>query len=346
MCKPQIFKTFDQKTRGTSSTDKRHLIHYCQKTDDKIGQSDPIQMENTLDKRAATNISSDSIGARRDAVFVVDYPQQQTIPFVFASPHSGMNYLPAFINASRLDPIALRRSEDSFVDELYAAVPGCGAPLLKALFPRAYVDPNREAYELDPTMFEEALPPYVNSKSPRVFAGLGTVPRVVTNGDKIYDHKITFADAKQRIEECYFPYHAMLQNLIDQTKQKFGGCIVIDCHSMPSIGGPMDEDKGNQRVDVILGNKHGKTCAPAIFNFVENHFKSLGLNVRRNHPYAGGYTTQHYGSPETQVQTLQIELNRAYYMDEESITRGPDFDDLKAKISSLVAALAETEFTL
>lgn len=277
--------------------------------------------------------------------FDVQRPFEQTVPFVFASPHSGTNYTAEFIDESRLDPVALRRSEDSFIDELYEDVPKCGAPLLKALFPRAYVDPNREAYELDPRMFQEVLPKYVNTSSPRVFAGLGTVPRVVTNGDEIYAGKITFAEAKQRIEECYFPYHAMLRNLIDETKQRFGKCILIDCHSMPSIGGPMDDDKGNQRVDIVLGNKHGEACAPDIINFVEEHLKGLGMIVRRNHPYAGGYTTRHYGAPETGVHALQIEVNRAIYMDEETITKKSNFADLKGKFSSLLRALENAEFT-
>jgi len=282
----------------------------------------------------------------KGVAFEVDHPVRQTIPFVFASPHSGTNYTAAFIKASRLDALSLRRSEDSFVDDLYADVPKCGAPLLKALFPRAYVDPNREAYELDPRMFEDPLPKHVNTNSPRVFAGLGTVPRVVTNGDEIYQNKISFEDAKSRIEFCYFPYHAMLQNLIDETKQKFGKCILIDCHSMPSIGGPMDDDKGNQRVDVVLGNNHGEACAPPLINFVESHLKELGLIVRRNHPYAGGYTTRHYGAPEMDVHALQIEVNRAIYMDEDTITRSAGFDDLKAKLSSLLNAFAETKITL
>ena len=281
-----------------------------------------------------------------DEAFEVDRPARQTIPFVFASPHSGTNYTASFIKQSRLDPLSLRRSEDSFVDDLYAEVSNCGAPLLKALFPRAYVDPNREAYELDPKMFDGPLPKYVNTSSPRVFAGLGTVPRVVTNGDEIYQHKISFSEAKSRIEDCYFPYHAMLQNLIDDTKQLFGKCILIDCHSMPSIGGPMDDDKGSQRVDIVLGNKHGEACAPALMDFVESHLKDLGLNVRRNHPYAGGYTTRHYGVPDAGVHALQIEVNRAIYMNEKAITPSDGFEILKTNITSLLKTLADTKFTL
>jgi N-formylglutamate amidohydrolase len=303
-----------------------------------------FRLGDILDQQAHNNIATVFIGEDYGAVFEVDRPASQTMPFVFASPHSGINYIDSFVKASRLDPLALRRSEDSFVDDLYAEVPNCGAPLLKALFPRAFVDPNREAYELDPRMFDEPLPKFVNSNSPRVFAGLGTVPRVVTNGDEIYPGKISYKEAKHRIETCYFPYHAMLRNLIDETKQQFGKCILIDCHSMPSIGGPMDEDMGTQRVDVVLGNKHGASCAPELINFVENHLKELGLIVRRNHPYAGGYTTRHYGAPENGIHALQIEVNRIIYMDEETITRNDGFADLKSQITSFLNTLAAANF--
>jgi len=297
-----------------------------------------IEPEELLDDR-----SSDFSGDDVNAAFEIVRPREQVIPFVFASPHSGTNYSNTFIKASKLDPVALRGSEDSFVDDLYSEVPNCGAPLLKALFPRAFVDPNREAYELDPRMFNDHLPIYVNTSSPRVFAGLGTIPRVVTNGDEIYRHKISFAEGKKRIEDFYFPYHAALQCLIDETKLLFGKCILIDCHSMPSIGGPMDNDKGNQRVDVVLGNKFGEACSPKLINFVENYFKGLGMNVRRNQPYAGGYTTRHYGAPGNGVHALQIEINRALYMNEKSITRNAGYDSLKTKISNLLMALAEAD---
>ncbi len=295
---------------------------------------------------ALENRADESSGDDLNVAFEIARPSVQSIPFVFASPHSGTNYLDSFVGASKLDPISLRGSEDSFVDDLYSHVPQCGAPLLKALFPRAYVDPNREAYELDPRMFEDHLPRYVNTSSPRVFAGLGTIPRVVTNGDEIYQNKITFTEGKQRIEDFYFPYHAALQRLIDETKLLFGRCILIDCHSMPSIGGPMDNDKGDQRVDVVLGNKFGEACSPELIKFVEDYFKINGMIVQRNQPYAGGYTTRHYGSPETGVHALQIEINRALYMNEASITRNAGYGDLKAKISNLLIALAEAKLAL
>lgn len=272
--------------------------------------------------------------------FEIDHPASQTIPFVFASPHSGRDYQTSFIANSRLSPLTLRRSEDSFIDDLYSEVPSYGAPFLKALFPRAYLDPNREAYELDPYMFMEPLPEFVNTKSPQVLAGLGTVPRVVANGDEIYKRKLLFKEAENRIKTCYFPYHAALNNLINETKKKFGKCILIDCHSMPSIY----TESTNNNVDIVLGNKHGKTCANELMQFVENQFKYLDLIVRRNHPYAGGYTTKHYGKPNENVHALQIEVNRASYMNEKTITRKNDFIMMKNKISNLLEALSEATF--
>ena len=276
--------------------------------------------------------------------FEIDRPISQTIPFVFASPHSGRNYQTYFITNSRLNSLDLRRSEDSFIDDLYADVSNYGAPFLKALFPRAYLDPNREAYELDQEMFLEPLPGFVNTNSLRVSTGLGTVPKIVANGDEIYKSKMLFKEAENRINNCYFPYHTALNDLIKETKNKFGKCILIDCHSMPSIGGLANRQVKNDNVDIVLGNKHGKTCADELIQFVEGQFKDLNLIVRRNHPYAGGYTTEHYGNPSKNVHALQIEINRANYMDEKTITRKNEFLIMKNKISNFLQALAETSF--
>ncbi len=277
--------------------------------------------------------------------FEIDRPQVQLIPYVFASPHSGRNYPKPFVAASRLNALEIRKSEDSFVDELFADAPLHGAPLLKALFPRAYVDPNREAWELDPRMFEDKLPRHVNTSSAGVYAGLGTVARVVSNGEEIYDGKIMFAEAKQRIEGTYMPYHQALTGLIEEAKERFGRCILIDCHSMPSVGGPMDQDHGNQRVDFVLGNNHGETCTPDLMKLADSTLRAAGYVVRQNNPYSGGYTTLHYGKPRAQVQALQIEMNRHLYMNEARVERGPGFEGLKRDISHLIAVLADAELS-
>ena len=270
-------------------------------------------------------------------------PRRQTAPFVFASPHSGRTYPDAFRAASRLDPVTLRRSEDAFLDELYAAAPLFGAPLLRAHFPRAYVDPNREPFELDPAMFEDRLPAHCNTTSPRVTAGLGTVARVVTSGEEIYRRKLRYEDALERIQRFYQPYHAELAKLVADTRRQFGICVLIDCHSMPSVGGPMDQDPGRRRVDVVLGDAHGTSCAPAVMDTAEHLLKSLGFVVARNVPYAGGYTTRHYGQPGEGVHALQVEINRALYMDERAVARGPGLPALADKLARFIDIMVRTD---
>ena len=268
-------------------------------------------------------------------------PGLQSMPVVFASPHSGTDYPSEFVARSRLDPIALRKSEDSFVDEIFAGVTGEGAPLLRALFPRAYIDPNREPFELDPAMFSEALPDYANTRSPRIAAGLGTIARVVANGEEIYRDKLRFADALERVERLYRPYHAALSRLIAATEGRFGLAVLIDCHSMPSIGGPMDEDAGRSRFDMVLGDCHGSSCAPALTQLVERFLIGCGYQVARNNPYAGGFTTRHYGTPGARVHALQIEINRALYMNETVIERLPAIARVRADMTALAAHLRE-----
>jgi N-formylglutamate amidohydrolase len=268
-------------------------------------------------------------------------PGQQTMPVVFSSPHSGLDYPPEFLAAARLDARSLRRSEDSYVDELFQLAPDLGAPLLAALFPRVYVDANREAFELDPAMFEDPLPPEANTASPRVSAGLGMIARVVATGEEIYSRKLRFAEALARIERHWRPYHSMLAGLIAETRHRFGFCVLIDCHSMPSVGGPFERDAGHERVDVVLGDCRGASCAPALTSRVEAALRQLGYNVARNNPYSGGFVTQHYGRPAEASHALQIELNRALYLDEATLERGPGFGRLVADLGELVRAIGE-----
>jgi N-formylglutamate amidohydrolase len=277
--------------------------------------------------------------AGRGAVWELARPQEQALPAVFASPHSGNRYPADFVESARLDALSLRKSEDSFVDEIFSGVADEGAPLLKALFPRAYLDPNREPFELDPAMFDDDLPDYANTRSPRVAAGLGTIARVVANGEEIYREKLTFAEAQRRIEALYRPYHAALQSLLDGTVARFGYAILIDCHSMPSVGGPMDEDAGRRRDDIVLGDCHGTSCASAVTALVERFLAELGYQVGRNVPYAGGFTTRHYGTPRASVHALQIEINRALYMDEATFRRGPGLARLARDMRKLAVHL-------
>lgn len=266
-------------------------------------------------------------------------PETQTLPLVFASPHSGRAYPADFVEGSSLDPLMLRRSEDSFVDDLFAAAPSLGAPLLKALFPRAYVDPNREPYELDPAMFEDDLPAFANTRSPRVAAGLGTIARVVATGAEIYGGKLRYADVLSRINRCYRPYHATLKQLIEATRARFGFCILVDCHSMPGIPGPGEKDAAECRADFVLGDCFATSCAPAITRTAERSLAALGYAVIRNDPYAGGFTTRHYGRPGEGLHALQIEVKRSLYMNEETIEPLEGLPRLAADLARLIEAL-------
>ena len=279
-----------------------------------------------------------------DAAIEILAPAEQRVPLVFSSPHSGRDYPAAFLAASKLDALAIRRSEDSFVDELFGHIPQLGAPLLRALFPRAFVDPNREPYELDPAMFTTPLPAFVNRRSPRVAAGLGTIARVVANGSEIYSGKLDFDEANERIERCYRPYHDALEDLIAHTRTMFGTCVLIDCHSMPSIGGPMENDAGRRRqVDFILGDAHGRSCARTLTLLVEDTLRGMGYSVVRNTPYSGGFITRNYGRPERGVHALQIEINRALYMDETSFERTEGLARVAADMRDLAVRIAELE---
>ena len=266
-------------------------------------------------------------------------PSPQSLPVVLASPHSGRDYPAEFLASARLDSHALRKSEDCFVDEIAHPAAQIGAPLLKALFPRAFLDPNREAFELDPAMFADTLPAYVNTRSPRVAAGLGTIARVVANGQDIYRSKLRFAEALDRITHYYHPYHAALKRLVDETGARFGTCLLIDCHSMPSTGGPSERDAGRPRQDFVLGDCHGNACAARVTDTAERVLRDLGYSVGRNSPYAGGFTTRHYGRPRLGVHALQVEINRGLYMDEARYTRKPYLPTLARHMATLVESL-------
>lgn len=265
-------------------------------------------------------------------------PQRRALPLVLSSPHSGREYPKEFLTGSRLDPQTLRRSEDSFVDEIFAAGPSLGAPLLAARFPRAYLDVNREAWELDPTMFADALPNFVNIRSPRVRMGLGTIARVVASGEEIYGRKLRFSEAKRRVEALYHPYHHALRRLVGETENAFGGYLLIDCHSMPSAA---SECGGQVAADIVLGDCHGASCAAHVVDAARSLLTRRGFSVAMNAPYAGGFTTGHYGNPRRDRHALQIEINRALYMDERSYRKKPGFERLAAEMNALVARLGQ-----
>jgi N-formylglutamate deformylase len=261
-------------------------------------------------------------------------PKTPRGPVVFNSPHSGRAYPREFLASSRLDIATLRRSEDTFVDDLVRGVVACGYPMMRAHFPRCFVDVNREPYELDPRMFDGRLPSFANTRSMRVAGGLGTVARVVGDAQEIYGRRLPVDDALQRIETLYKPYHRALRALITRTQRAFEASILIDCHSMPSTPSVSDE---RPRADVVIGDRYGTSCAPQLTDLVETTWRGLGYVVSRNKPYAGGFITEHYGNPATGLHAIQIEINRAIYMDERAYRTTAAF----ANVASAFVTLAE-----
>jgi N-formylglutamate deformylase len=269
--------------------------------------------------------------------FEIARPQIQTLPFVFASGHSGRNYPDRLVAESRLDPLTLRRSEDAFVDELFGGAVGLGAPLIAARFPRAYCDVNRAASELDAAMFDQAPDLPIETPSPRVAAGLGVIPRIVRDGAEIYARKLSPREAELRLARLHRPYHAALAELVEETRQRFGIAIVVDCHSMPSaLSVP----------DVILGDRYGASAPPLLTGWVENAFVGGRFSTARNAPYAGGYTTMLYGRASAGLFALQIEINRNLYLDEERIQRRPGFDALKKRLTETLVRMTSIDPSL
>lgn len=269
-------------------------------------------------------------------LFSVSAPERQRVPFVFNSPHSGRFYPRSFLDASRLDRLAIRRSEDCYVDELFRAAVGLGAPFLRAHFPRAYLDVNREPFELDPKMFLEPLPAHANSRSARVQGGLGTIPRVVGEGQEIYRGKLSLAEALARIETVYRPYHETLRRLVLDTHRQFGFAVLIDCHSMPA--GVRVTESG-QRPDFTIGDRFGTSCAAALSQAALDGLRTMGYAVSHNRPYAGGFITEHYGRPLNGFHAMQIEVSRSLYVDARTLERKPGFDKLTGDIEALLAQL-------
>jgi N-formylglutamate amidohydrolase len=273
-------------------------------------------------------------------------PDRQTVPVVVASPHSGSAYPAPFLLQAAVPLSALRRAEDAFVDQLFAAAPSRGIPLLAARFPRSYVDANREPYELDPGMFEGPLPRPLNHRTTRVAAGLGMIPRVAASGEAIYRNRVPSEEIERRLASCWRPYHAALSGLLEQTHRQFGVALLIDAHSMPSSASAVGSRDRDHRVDIVLGDNHGEACAAAVVARTELWLSAQGLRVERNQPYAGGFTTQRYGRPGSGQHVLQIEINRALYMDEARHEMLPAADGLVSLIDGLLEEIADEALSL
>jgi len=262
-------------------------------------------------------------------------PRRLTAPVVFNSAHSGRDYPQRFLEMTRLDELSIRQSEDAYVDELFGRAPHLGTPLLRAHFPRAYLDVNREPWELDPQMFEEPLSDRFNTNSPRVAAGLGTLARVVAENKPIYRTRLTLDDARMRIEGIYLPYHATLQHLLSDAVASFGTALLIDAHSMPRIARTGDR----LAPDIVLGDRYGTTCGSPIVDLCEMVFAGAGLRVARNRPYAGGFIARTYGRPQHRIHALQIEISRHLYMDEVTLEKNEGFNAIRQLIERLTLAL-------
>jgi N-formylglutamate amidohydrolase len=243
--------------------------------------------------------------------------------------------------ASQLDEATIRRSEDAWVDTLIERAPAHGARLITARLARVWLDVNRDAWELDPAMFEDELPPYARARTARVAAGLGAIARVVCEGQEIYDRKLSFAEARARIEAVHGPYHAALTSLIAEAKASHGLAVLVDWHSMPSAAA---RAAAGRTCDMVLGDRYGASCSPTLSRRLEHALSAMGYKVARNVPYAGGYTTEYHGRPARGVHAVQIEVNRGLYMDEASLARSPGFARLKNDLEALMADLAATDW--
>lgn len=264
-------------------------------------------------------------------------------PLIFASPHSGRLYPADMMVSVKLTGDAVRRSEDALVDRLLETAPTHGCTVIAARYARAYIDVNRQPYELDATMFSDELPGYARARTARVAAGLGSIARIVAEGQEIYDRKLTFAEAQARVEKAHQPYHLALSALIQAARRSCGSAVLIDWHSMPAAAtAGAGAAKG---AHMVLGDRYGAACAPLLIRTVEEALQALGYRTVRNTPYAGGHTTEHYGRPDQGVHALQIEISRGLYLDEARMSPTAGFDRLARDLDQLFAALAAQDWS-
>ncbi|MGG7644754.1 N-formylglutamate amidohydrolase [Rhodovulum sp. YNF3179] len=261
-------------------------------------------------------------------------PEIHSTSVIFSSPHSGREYPRDFLRATELTERSVRSSEDAFVDILFDRAPDFGAPLIAATAPRAYVDLNRGADELDPAVIRDVSQTVHN---PRIASGLGVIPRVVSNGRQIYRGKISREEATARIDRYHRPYHAALRQLLQDSHARFGEAILVDCHSMPHEALEGVTPRGAKRPDVVLGDRFGAACGAHVIEEVETIFAGAGLRVARNAPFAGAYIVQSYGRPSRRQHVVQVELDRSLYMNEALVRPSDDFESFRALMTEVVA---------
>jgi N-formylglutamate deformylase len=277
-------------------------------------------------------------GAERVKPYRLRMPDVRTTSVVFASPHSGRVYPWSFVRRSVLDERTLRSSEDAFVDQLFDFAPKHGAPLLTATYPRAWIDVNRSFDELDPALIEGLTR---QTHNPRVASGLGVVPRVVANGRAIYRGKLTRREADTRIRDVWKPWHDAIQVLLDESHALFGEAVLIDCHSMPHEAIESLSHPRGTRPDIVLGDRFGAAAGSQIVDRIEAAFAATGLRVARNAPFAGAFVTQHYGRPSRGQHAVQIEIDRALYMNEQAIRPNGNFQSFAGLMEIVTAEIAE-----
>ncbi len=272
------------------------------------------------------------------SVFDLFEPDQRRTSVIFASPHSGRDYAEDFLRASVLDEKQIRSSEDAFVDELFRPAPLFGAPFLAARAPRAFVDFNRSPDELDPALIEGVRR---TGHNPRVASGLGVVPRVVSNGRAIYSGKMPMTTARTRIDRFWHPYHATLARLVAEQVRLFGEAILIDCHSMPHEALDGTGTSRARQAEVVLGDRFGASASTEIVERIEAAFAGQGLRVARNAPFAGAYTTQHYGKPIRNQHVVQVEIDRSLYMDEAALEPHAGFEAFRDLMRAVIGEVTE-----
>ena len=268
------------------------------------------------------------------AAYHLSMPSVRTTSVVFSSPHSGRDYPWSIIRRTNLDETTLRSSEDAFIDQLFDTAPLNGAPFLTATAPRAWIDVNRSADELDPALIEGVKK---STHNPRVASGLGVVPRVVANGRAIYSGKITRKEADERIEQIWQPWHDALTKLMDDSVALFGEAILIDCHSMPHEAIETLTHPRGARPEIVLGDRFGAAASAEIVDRLEAAFSAAGLRVARNAPFAGAFVTQHHGRPARHRHVVQVEIDRALYMNEQAIRPNNNYTTFKSMIDQIVA---------
>ncbi|CAL1690605.1 hypothetical protein MMB232_00735 [Brevundimonas subvibrioides] len=269
-------------------------------------------------------------------VFDIAWPKETAGRLIFASPHSGGHSPDDMRPAAGLSPLTLRSAEDVAVDRLIAVGADHGVPVLTARISRAYLDLNRSPSELDPVLIEDVPAAEPTGK---VAAGFGVVPRRAGDGTSLYDRRLSLDEAGRRIARVHVPYHAALAGLLTEARDRHGTALLVDWHSMPSRAAGVPT-RGQRSVDIILGDRHGAACRSATSRRARALFEAQGWRVGLNAPYAGGYATQHWGRPGAGFEALQVEINRALYLDERTLEPSAAYEGFKAALAAVIAGLA------